>query len=79
MEETDEVPRCSRKGCRAPAVYAVVWNNPKLHTPDREKVWLACEEHVESHRSFLGVRSMLRYVETLAERTARVGDPSAIK
>jgi hypothetical protein len=66
-----EVPRCSARGCRVDAVHAVVWNNPKLHTPDREKVWLACDEHVETQRSFLGVRSMFRYVEPLADRVAR--------
>lgn len=69
-------PRCSARGCLAGAVHAVVWNNPKLHTPDREKVWLACADHVETHRSFLGMRSMLRYVEPLAVRIAR-GAPLA--
>ena len=69
-------PRCSSKGCRAEAVHAIVWNNPKLHTPDREKVWLACEGHVDSLRSFLASRSMFRYVEPLAERVAREAPPS---
>jgi hypothetical protein len=64
-------PRCSAKGCAADAVHAVVWNNPKLHTPDREKVWLACDAHEEQLRSFVGMRGMLRYVEPLAERLAR--------
>src|SRR4051812_16645368 len=35
-------PQCSAKGCRAPAVWALRWNNPKLHTPDHRKTWLAC-------------------------------------
>ena len=68
---TAQTPMCSARGCRADAVHAVVWNNPKLHTPEREKVWLACDAHVESHRSFLAIRSMLRYVEPLPERLAR--------
>jgi len=76
MTDGTQTARCSTRGCRADAVHAVVWNNPKLHTPDREKVWLACDEHVESLRSFLGVRSMLRYVEPLAERLARGDAPS---
>ena len=63
--------QCSAKGCRVPAQWQLRWNNPKLHTPDREKVWLACDEHVETHRSYLGMRSMLRYVEPLADRLAR--------
>lgn len=37
--------RCSRAGCRAEATWAVNWRNPRIHTPDRVKVWLACEEH----------------------------------
>ncbi|MEO6715138.1 MAG: hypothetical protein ABIM89_17160 [Mycobacteriales bacterium] len=71
MTDEVEVPRCSSKGCRAGAVHAVVWNNPKIHTPDREKVWLTCDEHVEALRAFLAMRSMLRYVEPLAARMAR--------
>ena len=29
------------------------WNNPRLHTPDRRKEWLACEAHRESLGAFL--------------------------
>jgi hypothetical protein len=73
MPETQDPgsPRCSSKGCGAAAVHAIVWNNPKLHTPDREKVWVACDAHEEALRAFLGVRGMFRYVEPLAERAAR--------
>jgi len=39
---------CSAKGCHQPAVHELRWNNPKLHTPDRRKVWLACDEHRQS-------------------------------
>jgi hypothetical protein len=53
---------CSAKGCSAPATWELLWNNPKLHTPDRRKVWLACEEHKESLSDFLGARSFLRDV-----------------
>lgn len=71
MTAGQETPHCSARGCHADATQAVIWNNAKLHTPDREKVWLACDDHVEAHRSFLGVRSMFRYVEPLADRVAR--------
>lgn len=37
--------RCSRSGCREAAVWNVNWRNPRLHTPDRVKVWLACDDH----------------------------------
>jgi hypothetical protein len=50
---------CSAKGCRAVARHAVVWRNPKLHTADRRKVWLACDEHRESLADFVGIRGFL--------------------
>jgi hypothetical protein len=53
---------CSAKGCKQPAVHELRWNNPKLHTPDRRKVWLACEEHRESLADFLGARGFLKEV-----------------
>src|SRR4051794_32357774 len=37
--------RCSAKDCRAPAVWAVRWRNPKIHGPGRQKIWLACDDH----------------------------------
>ena len=53
---------CSAKGCTAPATWELGWNNPKLHTPDRRKVWLACDEQRSSLSEFLGARSFLRDV-----------------
>ncbi|GAA2730457.1 hypothetical protein GCM10009867_01930 [Pedococcus aerophilus] len=54
---------CSAKACRAEASWAHLWNNPKLHTADRRKVWLACEDHRTSLGEFLSVRGFL--VETV--------------
>ncbi len=51
---------CSAKGCREPATHELLWNNPKLHTPDRRKIWLACDEHKTSLGEFLGARGFLR-------------------
>ena len=51
---------CSAKGCRAPATWELSWNNPKLHTPERRKMWLACDEHRISLAAFLEARSFLR-------------------
>ena len=51
---------CSAKGCVAPATWVLAWTNPKIHTPDRRKQWLACEAHRESLGSFLGARGFLR-------------------
>lgn len=53
---------CSAKGCQDPAVWQLQWNNPKLHTPDRRKVWLACDEHRQSLSDFLGARGFLKAV-----------------
>jgi hypothetical protein len=47
---------CSSKGCRSEARWGLLWNNPKLHTPERRKVWLACDEHREHLETFLGAR-----------------------
>jgi hypothetical protein len=53
---------CSAKGCQAEAVWQVRWNNPKLHTPDRRKIWLACDEHRQSLSDFLAARGFLKDV-----------------
>jgi hypothetical protein len=53
---------CSAKGCRAEATWQLLWNNPKLHTPDRRKIWLACDEHRQSLSDFLGARGFLKDV-----------------
>lgn len=60
-----DAPVCSAKGCRAPATHVVLWNNPKLHTPDREKPWHACEEHRTTLAEYLDVRGFLLRVEPL--------------
>jgi len=62
---SDDIPICSAKGCTTPAVYDIGWNNPKLHTPDRRKSWLACDEHRVSLSEFLQARGFLRDVATL--------------
>lgn len=54
---------CSAKACRNTATWAHLWNNPKLHTPDRRKVWLACDNHRTSLGEFLSIRGFL--VETV--------------
>jgi hypothetical protein len=56
---------CSARGCRAPASFVLVWNNPKVHAPEREKTWVACEEHRQSLADFLDLRGFLRRVEDL--------------
>ncbi len=65
MTEPADPVICSSKGCRAAAEHLLVWNNPKLHTPDREKVWSACAEHRDTLGEFLNVRGFLRRIDPL--------------
>ena len=65
-EQPDEVV-CSAKGCRQAARCVLVWNNPKLHTPGREKTWVACDEHRGTLAEYLGVRGFLRRVDPLQD------------
>ena len=58
---------CSARGCVAHAVWGVRWNNPRLHTPDRLKVWLACEDHREPLEQFLGRRGFHRDTVPVAD------------
>ncbi len=62
-----EIPHCSAKGCRQLAIWVLAWNNPKLHTPERRKTWLACEEHREYLSEFLNLRGFLKDTVPLAE------------
>lgn len=61
-----ERPTCSARGCTNDAVIDLLWNNPKVHTPDRRKSWVACAEHDEHLSQFLGTRGFLREKEPLS-------------
>jgi hypothetical protein len=61
---------CSARDCRQPAVWALRWNNPRLHPPERRKTWTACELDRESLADFLGRRGFLREVEPLDEQSS---------
>ena len=65
-EETSAEVVCSAKGCRDSALHALLWNNPSIHTPQRRKVWLACDAHREHLEEFLSLRGFL-------DRTVPVG------
>jgi hypothetical protein len=64
---------CSAKGCRAVASHAVVWRNPKLHTAERRKVWLACQDHQQSLADFVGIRGFLIEVIPVEQLTDAEG------
>jgi len=61
--------QCSRKGCRNRAEHQLLWNNPKIHTPERRKIWLACPEHLEWLESYLKERLLHRETLPLPEAT----------
>ncbi|MBS1699986.1 MAG: hypothetical protein JST25_16480 [Actinobacteria bacterium] len=48
--------KCSRAGCRAAATHRIVWRNPRIHDAEREKVWLACDEHLRFLYDYLRAR-----------------------
>jgi hypothetical protein len=63
--ERPEPLLCSARGCAEPAVWSLLWNNPKIHSPERRKSWLACERHRSTLGDFLSARRFLRSIEPL--------------
>lgn len=68
---------CSRAACREPAAWRIDWQNPRIHTGDRWKTWLACDEHAEYLRGFLEARSfpvrVARFQTTETDAAAGAG------
>lgn len=58
---------CSRAGCQDEAEWALVWRNPKIHSEDRRKTWLACEPHLDVLKVFLTDRNFPLEVRTVKE------------
>jgi hypothetical protein len=56
---------CSSAGCTADAAWRVNWRNPRIHTPDRVKVWLACDAHCEPLSGYLSTRGFPVLVSAL--------------
>lgn len=67
-----EVATCSRAGCRSAATTRLDWRNPRIHSADRVKTWLACDEHVDYLREFLAARDFPLQVAAL-DAPARAG------
>lgn len=67
---------CSRAGCRGTARWRIEWRNPRIHTADRTKTWVACDEHRDYLQGFLEARSFPVAVAPLARREAEApSDP----
>ena len=64
--------QCSRAGCRELATSTVNWRNPRIHTDDRVKVWLACDEHTPYLQEYLANRGFPVVVAGLDARIDRV-------
>ncbi|MFB8892778.1 MULTISPECIES: hypothetical protein [Microbacterium] len=64
---------CSRAGCRASARWRVIWRNPRIHTADRRKIWVACDDHVAYLREFVAARDFPVSVERLVVDTSEAG------
>lgn len=56
VEDQAPVPQCSRAACNNAAEYRLEWRNPRIHTEDRVKIWLACGTHLDFLRGFLDTR-----------------------
>lgn len=68
---TPQELQCSRAGCRRDATRALRWRNPKIHSEDRQKTWLACDEHLDVLREFLAQRDFPLTVVTIDTLTGR--------
>ena len=66
--------QCSRAGCRDLATHTVNWRNPRIHTEDRVKVWLACYAHRGSLADYLGTRGFPVVVSALDAPVENVPD-----
>jgi hypothetical protein len=58
---------CSRKACRTQASWQLQWNNPKIHTPERRKTWLACADHRDWLEDYLQTRGLWKETLPLGE------------
>lgn len=72
--EGPDTPTCSRAKCSSDAEWNVNWRNPKIHGPERVKVWLACDEHRKFLSEYLKARDFPVLVTPLAEKVDSVPD-----
>jgi hypothetical protein len=68
---------CSRKACRAAAEWQLLWNNPKIHTPERRKIWLACGEHRAWLEDYLQTRGLWKATVVLGAETVPLPEATA--
>ena len=69
---------CSRAGCTVAATTTVNWRNPRIHSLDRVKVWLACDEHADYLRDYLAARDFPVVVAPLGTPVPSVPSPTPV-
>ena len=72
-ESGPAIPICSRKGCGAQAEWQLLWNNPRIHTPERRKIWLGCAEHRDWLEDYLQTRGLWKETLPLNSETLSGG------
>lgn len=72
----DPGTRCSSSGCTTEAAWRVNWRNPRIHGPERVKVWLACDAHRATLADYLSSRGFPVLVSAFAEPVDLVPDPA---
>ncbi|THJ67559.1 hypothetical protein E8P82_04390 [Arthrobacter echini] len=65
VQREDGRPVCSRKNCRAPAQWQLLWNNPRIHTPERRKAWASCVDHRVWFEEYLMERGLWKETRPL--------------
>lgn len=71
---TEAPTRCSSAGCDAEAAWRVNWRNPRIHSADRVKVWLACDAHRSTLGDYLSTRGFPVVITPLDEPADLVPD-----
>lgn len=69
---------CSRAGCSNTATTTVNWRNPRIHSLDRVKVWLACDEHSHYLHDYLLARDFPVVVAPLGTPVDSVPSPAPV-
>ena len=69
---TEASVQCSRANCSSAAVWNVNWRNPRIHSEDRVKIWLACDEHRAFLHDYLASRGFPVVVTPLDETVDRL-------
>ena len=65
---------CSAAGCGDLATWRINWRNPRIHSADRVKVWLACGAHRSTLGDYLTTRGFPVLISAMDEPVAAVPD-----